>query len=289
MGFSKKGWVVLTTVIFISLIFIFYFLVYVKGNESKIIENNLRVLAKMKDNITNLLDSEEKIAENRIQEIKKLLEYTDVDSLSENEINKIINKKYSNLLFSNSVPKIHVFQNYDVATWKIDNNYLFKKSYQELFKNDLIERKDIFEFIAISTFKDEKLTTIYSNFPLGNINYPQDSATLANFTSKNLFEIDFGHNQYKAFNAQMDGDDKYEVYLTGFVNKVQFNEKKREVSVFFITFAIILTILLILAFPILKLRVMNNEERLNRKDVFFIGISMVIGPSLLILFFLGFV
>lgn len=70
MGLSKKGWVVFSTVIFISLIFAFYFLVYVKENEQKIVENNLRVLAKMKDNITNLLESEKKIAENQFEYLK---------------------------------------------------------------------------------------------------------------------------------------------------------------------------------------------------------------------------
>ena len=60
MGLSDKDWVESSTGIFISLIFAFYFLVYVNENGQKIFEKNLRVLVKMKDNITNLLGSEKK-------------------------------------------------------------------------------------------------------------------------------------------------------------------------------------------------------------------------------------
>lgn len=309
MGLSRKGWVVLSTVIFISLIFAFYFLVYVKGNERKIVENNLRVLAKMKNNITNLLESEKKIAENQFEEIKDSVQINDLieelnsilseraksENLNENniprnnklkQINKAIQKKYPRWSYSYPDSGIHIFENRDSAVWKINTDYIYKKPYDELFINDLIERKDIFDFIAISTVKGEKLRTLHSNFTLGHINYPQDSNTLENFTAKNLFEIDFGHDQYLAFNALLDSDDQYEVYLTGYVNKAQFNDKKREVSVFFITIAIILAILMILAFPILKLRIMNNKERLKRKDVFLTGVSLVLGPAIIILLFL---
>ena len=95
MGLSKKGWVVFSTVIFISLIFAFYFLVYVKENEQKIVENNLRVLAKMKDNITNLLESEKKIAENQFEDLK--------NSVNVNDIIKELKKIEENSARSNTI------------------------------------------------------------------------------------------------------------------------------------------------------------------------------------------
>lgn len=299
MGISQKGWIILTTLILISLIFVFYFLVYVKGNERKIVEDNFRVLENMKNNITNLLESERRIVEIRVPKLYEKVNSIKDGNLStipktmsiNDTINRLVNqylhKLYPGLLLPDGSKDTH-YSNNIFYTWEIKdenkNKYLYKKSYQDIFKNDLIERKDVFEFITISKVFDGKLKTLFSNFPLGHIYHSKDTATINKYTSKNLFEIDFGYDQYLAFNAQLNGEEDYNVVLTGYVNKVNFNDKKREVSVFFITFSIILTILMILAFPILKLRIMSKKERLNRVDVFLTGVSLVIAPSILILF-----
>ena len=290
MRFSRKGWVLLTTVLFISLVFAFYFLVYVKGNEGKIIANKMRVLTQIKLNIDNLRKSEEKIAENQKNYIK-----SEIENITQNESHTLeqIQGKIDSLIkiyagWSLAEPDSNgFFWKPDGATWVLDSLYIHKKDYSALFGNDLIERRDVFDFITITTLKDKNLRTLYSNFPLGNINFSNDTTTYSNFTSKNIFEIDFGYNQYLAFNTPIDNEN-VPVYLTGFVNKAQYNEEKREVSVFFITIAIILTVLIILGLPIIKLSIMSNTERLYRKDVLFAGVSLVIGPTILILFFLFF-
>src|SRR5690606_29696010 len=75
----------------------------------------------------------------------------------------------------------------DSLTWLI-NNLVYKKAYPDLLGKELIERKDVFEFISLTFFEEEDVKALYSNFPLGRINFPKDS-TLTNFTSKNVFVI----------------------------------------------------------------------------------------------------
>jgi|GEM_PF-2026189 len=334
MRLSKKGWMILTTLVVIALIFAFYFLVYVKDKESQIIDNKMRVLTQIKGNINLLIDNEGKIRENERSGLEKEVEFriketaSDLsgprvgnvqrnrmtakvktgpledlkinfskDSIVENpgglerdrlrqSVNEILRSEFSGWTFNKKLPIPDFSWGEDSLTWLI-NNLVYKKAYPDLLGKELIERKDVFEFISLTFFEEEDVKALYSNFPLGRINFPKDS-TLTNFTSKNIFEIDFGFGQYLVFNSLLVEQEDSQVYLTGFVNKSQYNEEKREVSVFVITIAIILVTLMILGLPLLKLRVMSNAERLGSRDVFLAGIALVVGAMVLILFFLLF-
>ena len=57
MNTNKKWWVLLSTLVLISLVFLFYFYVYVKKKEKEIIVNNMRVLAQANKNVESRLDN----------------------------------------------------------------------------------------------------------------------------------------------------------------------------------------------------------------------------------------
>lgn len=355
MRLSKKGWVILTTLVMIGLGFAFYFLVYVKNKESEIITDKMRVLTQIKANIDLLVKNEERIRRNERTGIERTLEILvknnylreflrelellkanaeenskkinlskekidllkkEIESLQtkitalkdlkinfssdlfieakENldieELHKDVNETlriyYPGWSIDESFQKQNSFFRDDSVTWSV-NQLVFKKPYIDFFRKELIERKDVFEFIVIALFDGERMNTLYSNHSLGNINFPRDS-TLSKFTSKSVSEIDFGNSEYLIFNSLLEQQDNTQIYLLGFVNKSKYNEEKREVSVFIITNAIILVTLIVLGLPLLKLRIMSNAERLGAKDVFWAGVSLVLSPMVLILFFLLF-
>ncbi|WP_162633057.1 PDC sensor domain-containing protein [Echinicola strongylocentroti] len=165
-----------------------------------------------------------------------------------------------------------------------------KENYEELFNNPLIVRKDMFDFISINcvSIVDSKkeLNTLFTNNPtFGELYYTRDSVINV-FESKKIFQLDLGLAEYKAYNTLLCKSEDGAVYLTGLVNMDKFEDKKREVSAHTISIAVILTIIILLALPILKLFVMSNMERLYTKDVLFTGASVTVIPMGIILLFM---
>ncbi len=172
----------------------------------------------------------------------------------------------------------------DSATWVVDN-MLFKKAYPEFFGKELILRKDKFEAIGIVLLEGNSVTTLFTNDPSGTVSLGDSAVSLL---QNRMFEWRSGNEHYMVFNSFLGKQDEKEIYVLGFVRQSELNKQKQEVSVFVITVAIILVTLMILGLPLLKLQVMSSNERLGAKDVFLAAASMVIGPMVVILFFLLF-
>ena len=275
MRLSKKGWVILTTLTVIALVFAFYFFVYVKDKESQLIANKMRVLSQIRGNIELLIQSEKKVRQNQLKELEDIVVGT-----MDNNLALADNWTY----LKDSISNWPFLWGQDQAIWNIDTGYFYKQAYQELFGKELIERKDEFEFIAIVAHDTESIKTLFSNFPLGIINFPQDSS-LFHLSSKTIFELDFGYNPYLVFKTLIAEQADNQVYLIGFVDRSQFNEEKREVSLFIITISVILLTLMTLGLPLLKIYVMSNTERLGARDVFLAGASLILTPTIVVLFF----
>ena len=162
-------------------------------------------------------------------------------------------------------------------------NYYFSP-YTVFFNNDLFQRKDIFDQIIIEKVtKDkngnvERREVLYSNGSLGIMD--------STFSKKSLRsakdEININDIQYVSFNQQI--DIKQNIFISALVLKSDFEQQKRSVSPFVIFTLSIALILIILAMPLLKLKIMNKEERLYIKDVIFSVISVLIGPAVFMVF-----
>ncbi|MBD8489382.1 cache domain-containing protein [Echinicola sp. CAU 1574] len=271
MHVSKKGVVILTTMVLIALSFMFYFFVYVKSNEKTLISNNQRVLNNINHNIENLLENNRKIISNS-------------DSL----------KNRGEIFFEYKDHQILYKQIRDITikgeAKQNDTVTVASEKYDEIFDNPLVYRKDVFDFVSIIKIKlgeKQDLITLYSNKDIGSLYYSKDSIVNV-FQTKNIFELDLGYASYTTFNSLHINDEESMIYVCGFIDADRFNDEKREVSVFFISFAIILVILIVLALPIIKLFIMSNVERLYIKDVFFTGASITILPAVIILLFMFF-
>ncbi|MCX2744174.1 cache domain-containing protein [Mangrovivirga sp. M17] len=261
MRISNKGWIVLSTLVLIILAFMFYFLVYVKNKEKEIIEDNYRVLTQMTDNIDQVLEGVKRQVETKI-------------------VDKGGGVSFDSIAVDFNAESLKVF---------VPGDSLYKEfSYPDLFKNDLIERKDVFDFIAISHFKDGALEVIYTNRKGGSILSFGDTITQKS-QLKEVFPINLGISEFLTFNTSLRKESKTEVILTGFISQERMNDMKRQVSVFFLSLSIIITVFILIGLPLIKLKVMSTFERLYIRDVSMTGISLVVGSSILVIMLIFFI
>lgn len=296
---------VLSTLAIIGLGFAFYFLVYVKQREAEIIAEKMRVLTQVKENIDLLVGNEGKIRENERREREKgimsivaemqRIQQNSNDLSPRNADIEEKQKEINNLLKSSSVgwsykdlskrKEIFLWEK-DSMSWKMSGNLIYQKGYPDLFSKELILRKDNFESIAVVRLEKKSGSTLFTNHPSGNISF--GDSTVSHIQSKSMFEWDSGDNRYIVFTSFLTEQGENQIYLLGFVKRSDLNRQTQEVSVFTVTTALILVTLMILGLPLLKLQVMSSAERLGAKDVFLAGGSLVIGPMVVILFFLLF-
>ncbi|WP_137403765.1 PDC sensor domain-containing protein [Echinicola rosea] len=239
--------------------------------------DNMRVLGNIKTNIENLIEGQKKILTTD-QSIQHPGDY-EYRFGQDHVVFKLMGEPKDTTKNSGN-PKID----------RIASKIKAKENYEELFNNPLIVRKDIFDFISIncvSSVEDQKeLNTLFTNNPtFGELYYTRDSVINV-FESKKIFQLDLGLAEYQAYNTLLCKSRDGAVYLTGLVNMEKFEDQKREVSAHTISIAVILTIIILLALPIIKLFVMSNMERLYTKDVLFTGASVTVIPMGIILLFM---
>lgn len=278
---SNKGWIVLSTAIVIGIVFSIYFLVYVKGKEKAIISNNFRVLQQVVKNIksleTSYLNNAKIISKNKEGsiEVNRNLSEVNVQQLVEKDTQyKVLNAgiKYGNegIFFlvdsttNNDCCKIY-FTNYDV-----------------FFNNELFQRKDVFDQIIIYKVilkgVVEKRKVLFSNDHLGILDSTFQNKKLRSAKD----EITINDNVFVSFNQKINDD--LNIYISGLKLKSTFEQQKRSVSPLLIFTLSISLILIIMVMPLLKLKIMSNDERLYIKDVLFTGVSVLIGPAVLLVF-----
>ncbi|NJN25900.1 MAG: hypothetical protein HC819_08000 [Cyclobacteriaceae bacterium] len=283
LKFSNKNWIILSTALFIGLAYSIYFMVYVKNREKDLISNNFRVLEQVVLNIKSLEQSHLKNA------------YILSETSSGNEVNPDLQKL--------SKAQVKQLNHYDHDSTKqvvytreglifkvpfIDGSaegfkYFFTPN-EVFFDNELFQRNDIFDQIIVvkvlENGEDEviKREILYSNKTIGIMD--------TTFSKKNLREakdeISINDKRYVSFNQRIDDDQK--IFISALILKSDFDQQKRSVSPFLIFTLSIALILIVLAMPLLKLKVMSNEERLYIKDVIFSVVSVLIGPAVFMVF-----
>ena len=80
---------------------------------------------------------------------------------------------------------------------------------------------------------------------------------------------------------QSDSSEGENWLLCGLMETENFNSQIRAVDPLWIASAILVVLFLIIAMPILKLRIMNTYERLSIANVWFTGLSVVCGSAIL--------
>lgn len=287
--FSNKSWIILSTAILIGIAFSIYFLVYVKGKEKTIIANNFRVLQQVVQNIKSLEVSYSKNADIRSKttagdEINQNLSpVNDVQKLEASGLGdkKMVYGKKGIFFQVDSIVNPSDTLNLNQKDSSARNFYF--TDYKIFYKNDLFLRKDVFDQIIITKIDTNKngavtRSVLFSNVFLGIM----DSAYYTKTFRSAKDEITINENEFVSFNQSIDDESK--LYISGLVLKLKFEQQKRSVSPFVIFNLSIAVILIILLMPLLKLKIMNREERLYIRDVMYSVISVLIGPAVFMIF-----
>lgn len=274
---SNKSWILLSTTILIGLAFSVYFLVYVKGKEKTIVSNNFRVLQQIVSNIKSLEQSYLKNAETynkqmswgtNITEANLNLRKTSIDQERFKKLNNGVNYDAERLVFKERT---------------FGSNQVFTTPYDIFFDNDLFHRDDIFDQIIISQIitkgeSIEETSILYSNSYIGVLDSAYFNKTI--HSAKN--EITITDKNFISFNQKI--DDTANIYISGLVDASKYNRQKRSVSPFIVFMLSVLLVLIILAMPLLKLKIMSIYERLYLIDVSFSVVSVLAGPAIFIVF-----
>ena len=94
-------------------------------------------------------------------------------------------------------------------------------------------------------------------------------------------EIMLSDTKYKLFVHAIRFSEEENWLLCGLMETENFNSQIRAVDPLWIASAILIVLFLIIAMPILKLRIMNTYERLTISNVWFTGLSVVCGTAVL--------
>ncbi len=293
----RQNWILLSTATLIAIIFSIYFLVYVKGKEKQITENNFRVLHQIVQNIHSLRSGYEKNAETLANEMEKDLAFDDDPCKSIKEIihQKAVSKEIESVCVENerglsdslfSKRKLTSFFGQQGLYFKGTKDVFLKTEYGQFFSNPLVRRVDIFNHIIVTRCGagDENKTEtngnklLYTNGRFGMLK----TEFYDSIQKVSRFEIELNNSDYIVFNQKF--DEEQNIYLSCLVLKSIFNKQKRSVSPFTIAFLSIALLLIILAMPLLKLQIMNIQEQLQIRDIVFSIASVLIGPAVFMVF-----
>ena len=292
IGTSNKSWILISTTVLIGIVFSVYFLVYVKGREKDLIENNFRVLQQIVNNIHSLRVGYENNARASVSSLKTRLKYdysnrrTECETVGWNT-KAAINPELTPICLnqiefngnSNLIEQVSTFFGQREIFLKGTSDIFFSTSYQNFFNNPLIQRQDVFDQIMVlksGEESDNKL--LYTNGRLGMLK--KDLYDTIQKVSK--VEIELNDTKYISFNHKIDDDQN--IYISCLVLKSNFDQQKRSVSPFTISFLSIILTLIILAIPLLKLKIMSIQEQLHIRDIVFSIVSVLIGPAVFIVF-----
>ncbi len=280
LKFSNRSWIILSTVVLILLAFAVYFLVYVKNKEKAIVANNFRVLQQMVQNIKTL---EETYHANAL-----IMSLASGSNENNPNLKPVKNNPCNDKQQANGINDKAIIYNDDGLYFKVilsdHKDTCYFTTYEAFFSNTLFQRKDVFDQIIITKVEEgengivKARKVLYSNEPVGIL----DSAFRKRELRSARDEITINDKTYVSFNQKI--HDSQHIFISALVLKSTFVQQKRNVSSFLIfTMSIVLS-LIILAIPLLKLRIMGIEERLYTHDVIFSVISILIGPAVLMVF-----
>jgi hypothetical protein len=287
---SNKSWILISTTVLIGIVFSVYFLVYVKGREKSMIENNFRVLQQIVDNIHSLQvgyenNAKASVSSVRYRRFNYLTLKMEIDPwwINKAAVNQELTPKAKSKIEFNGNTKLieqqsTIFGQNEIY-FKGTPDIFFSTSYQNFFNNPLIQRHDVFDQILILKAGDDSTNKVlYSNERFGKLK--KDFYDTLQKASK--FEIELNDTKYISFNHKI--DDEQNIYISCLVLKSNFDQEKRSVSPFTISFLSIILMLIILAIPLLKLEIMNIQEQLHIRDIVFSIVSVLIGPAVFIVF-----
>lgn len=274
-------------------------------------ENDL-IISYLNDEIKNLEEKEESYSQNNaLPENPEYIPQKELSYLKRNRAD-LYDKSFKDQLIKYSTNKGFKFIDNKKESRKIDfQKYDYKNIYYEYLKESTIKGKSsggehlIFNYSLEKFVKPIFKRDVIDEFLLkrkGDLGFTYqtfdnkvhlkyiDTLSLNSINPKKskIHNIIVQGISYKMFTYHFNFDNNESWLLIGCVKTSNYIEQTRSVNLWIVINIFLLVILLMVSMPLLKLVMMNTIERLNQSNVFFSGLSIVLGAPLLILFLLIF-
>ena len=301
-SFNRNYIAAILTLIFVIFCGGIYFFIYVPNNEKSLQEQRFRTLQNIDDNL-------HKKIENSVALMNNLLNTSSRNDESRQYVNKYIDnyskenftltlpaiketKKNLQNKFSDSSYKItvnddtrlitlqlikHIFESTDTATYEISMMLSFNQFIKFLFPENVFDQYLV--------FSDARL--VYETFPSG-ITYLKDSL----LDKKNGIEVSsvrslsIGGTDYKLFSQPVNFTSDKEWVIAGLLSNNRYQAEKNQLPASGVLLLVTIVLIIILAFPWIKLYQMGNKDRLTITDgISTIAVSMLLMSILFFTFF----
>ena len=293
-------WFLFFALFLIITFFIWYFLIYVSGNEKLLTQKSFRVLSQMGENFKERENSFRKLT---APIMKDVLSYR-LESLSIFEkTNKKVKSYYSNMeIDEDSLDKEYFYFSNDykfiscplVKEKNDKSNLFFRINKKEFFEP--IERKDVFEKIVIIKKKQRNgqnaptYKFIYSSFP-GAINVQNiDSLIVTNkgLSSGIVKDIELLGIEYVLYIKQIQLLNNETYYLGGVINKENYVRQIRAINAYAALLLLIIFFIFLFSIPLIKLRMISENLQLKISDLSYSVLSVIFGAVFTLLVILSF-
>lgn len=273
---SKKSTTLLITLGVIGIVYAFYFFVYVDNHEKAYNQKAYRSLEQIGKNLQ-----------------EKLKVYVKMCKASDTLKKKLINKGFKYHVKNESTKNFNCQEKYlkniyyESCKNKINtNDSLLYHSLEDFVKPVLNKKDQIEEFIIVRKNSVISFQTFNNKVRIKEIDAL--SYNRINKSESKTTNIEVQGINYRMFTHNFEFDKEESWLLIGFVKNSEYVKQTRSLNLWLIINLFLVVFLLIVSLPLLKLSLMNPIERLNKSNVFYSGLSIVIGTPLLIMFFLIF-
>jgi len=275
----------------IIIFFLWYFLIYVNGNEKLLIQKSFRVLNQVGENFKSREKSFRGLTESGEMEYQ-----LNNEMLGFNEKNRIIKRYFSGIEIADSRDPLDKNYFYFSKNYKtiITESKKTKDVYHKINKKDFfepIERKDVFEEIIIVK-KDsagEKYNFVYSSFPgdLDVENLDSLIGTDKGLSSGIVKDIELSGIEYVLFMTQIQLRNNELYYVGGVVIKSVYMRQIRSINAYVALLLLIIFFIFLFSIPLIKLKMISENLQLKMRDLSLSGLSIIFGAFFTLLVILS--
>ncbi len=271
----------------IIIFFLWYFLIYVNGNEKLLIQKSFRVLNQVGENFKSRENSFRGLTNSK--GMKNQLESDSKDK------NRIIKRYFSGIEIADTTDPLDKNYFYFSKNYKtIPSESGINTVYHKIDKKDFfepIERKDVFEEIIIikKNPAGKNYKFIYSSFPgdLDVKNLDSLIATDKGLSSGIVKDIELSGIEYVLFMTQIQLRNNELYYVGGVVNKSDYMRQIRSINAYVALLLLIIFFIFLFSIPLIKLKMISENLQLKMSDLSLSGLSIIFGAFFTLLIILS--
>jgi hypothetical protein len=291
LSFNKNHGAVLITLLFVLFFGALYFFIYVPQNEKRVQEQRFRTLQNVHDNIQAKIFTSVAMMNNLLNEPvnNQYIEYLSQQSKDRFTLtlpgNKSVKKQkdvvdsgytvaVNNINREITLRVVKKFNAKDSTSFGMDMKFTFDQ-----FLNALLPQNVFDQYIVFS-----EGDVVYETFPSG-VTYTSDSllGKRGGITTSTVKSLNVGGNDYKIFLQPLNFGSTGKWVVSGLLSNQRYQEEKNQLPSNIVLLLLTAVLIIIVAFPWLKLYQMGSKDRLTVSD----GVASIVVAMLLmsLLFF----